>query len=223
MSLPGGTTMQIGQLRNVIEAFAGFGAVVCGYDNCADLMGLASVFPSGSKQTTAQFLGHLKKSLPRGGRFPSPEALTVQLQAVEATLSSVGAKASADIGSLLALLEASHSIQTEEFTRTLAVARDFVPPAKADRAKPEAKPDAIVAGYIERFRKAGGKTREFEAVLAALKADSKLSDTRVKKISKALWGKPAKTRQEAFDHVLAFQNQEALSASSSKALDLVSV
>jgi hypothetical protein len=215
--------MQVGQLRHVIEAFVNFGALLCRNGDCTDLRALASVLPPSSRQTVTQFLAHLKKSLPKGARFQSPEALRPQLEAIEAALSAAGTKASADIKNLLALLEGNQSVGAEQFTRTLAAARDFVPPSKTKPPKPETRVDAIVAGYVDRFRKAAGKSREFETVFAALRADSKLSDARVKKISKALWAKSAKSRPEAFDHILAFQNQEALSFSSSKALDLTAV
>jgi len=212
--------MQIGQLRRLIEALSDFGSVVCGTGEGSDLRSFAAVFPSNSKQTTTQFIANLKKSLSKGGRFDCPAALRSQLEAIETALSLAGGTSSNDIKGLLAVLESSRSANLSEFIQRIVAAREFVPPVKTPKPKTEPKTDAVVAGYVDRLKRSAAKSREFEVVFSSLKSDSKLSDARVKKISKALWGKPASSRAEAFNHILAYQNREVLAASSARALDL---
>jgi hypothetical protein len=215
--------MQVRQLRRVIDDFADFSVAVCESDRASDLRQVAAIFPSDSKATTANFSSHLKKSLPKGGRFKCPLALRTQLERIEAALTSSGAKAASDIKSLLDLCEPSVAVDVTEFVRRLVAARDYVPPAKATKPKGQPQVDAVVVGYVDRFKSTAAKSGEFEAVFRSLKADAKLSDGRIKKISKALWGLSAKSREEAFDHILAFHNREALSHASSKALELSAV
>jgi hypothetical protein len=215
--------MEARQLKHLIEAIVDLSATVCAEGRAFDLKELAALFPSSGKLTTAQFANHLKKSLPKGGKFPCPNAVRAQLNALESLLSLVGAKSASDIKSLLALLDAKQTATRGEFLRQIVMARDFVPPAKVIKPKGIPKTDAVVAGYVDRLKKTAVRSREFEVVFNSLKVDTKLSDARVRKISKALWGKSAKSRAQALQHILEFQNREVLSYSSEKGLELAPV
>jgi hypothetical protein len=219
----GGKSMETGQLRRLIEGIVDLSATVCAEGRVFDLKEFAAIFPLSGKLTTAQFANHLKKSLPKGGKFPCPKAVRAQLDALESLLSLAGAKPAGDIKSLLALLDANRTTTSGDFLRQIVAARDFVPPAKVIKPKATPKTDAAVAGYVDRLKKTAVRSREFEVVFNSLKADTKLSDARIKKISKALWGKSAKSRDQALQHILEFQNREVLSYSSEKGLELAPV
>jgi hypothetical protein len=215
--------MQTGQLRRLIESFAEFAATVGGPSVAVDISKYASILPSEGKQTSAQFVAHLRRSLSKGASFECPPVLWARLKAIEASLSLVSAGAGADIKALVSVLEASPSATLDEFFQRMSAARDFVPPAKIAKPKAAPKVDAVVANYVERLRNTASVSKEFERVLSSLLNDRKVSDTRVKKISKELWGRTAKSREEAFSHIQAFHRREALSASSNRTLEMTSV
>ena len=125
--------------------------------------------------------------------------------------------------SLIALLDAKQATTSNDFVRQLTTARDFVPPPKVAKPKGAPKVDTILAGYVDRLKSTAVRSREFEAVFNSLKGDAKLSEARIKKISKALWGKSARTREQALQHILEFQNREVESYSSEKGLELAPV
>jgi hypothetical protein len=225
--------MKVEQLKTIIQSFAEFGSAACDAEAFQDLRDFAAIFPSGD-ETTAKFITRLKKGLPKGETFSCPNGLWMRLKGMETCLDAAGAKSGADLSAVLAIFTESSSASAREFIASLIAARDYVAPPKpvkvaktpkAPKTPKDPKPrkpkvGEIVANYIESLqRTASLSAAEFGGVFDSLKADDGLSDASVKKISKTLWGRPAKSRAEAFDHIQAFRNREALTASSLKALD----
>jgi hypothetical protein len=222
--------MKVEQLSAIIQSFAEFGSAACDAQAFADLRDFATIFPSGD-ETTAKFVTRLKKGLPKGETFSCPSGLWMRLKGMAKCLDAAGAKSGADLSAVLAIFTEGSSASAREFIGSLIAARDYVAPpkppkiAKAPKTPKTPKPrkpkvGEIVANYIESLqRTASLSAAEFGGVFDSLKADDGLSDASVKKISKTLWGRPAKSRAEAFDHIQAFRNREALTSASLKALD----
>jgi hypothetical protein len=225
--------MQVEQLKTLIQSFAEFGSAACDSEAFGDLRDFAAIFPSGN-EATIKFVARLTKRQPNGEKFPCPRRLWIHLKGIETCLAVAGAKSSAaDLSAILAICTDSSSASAREFIGSLIAARDYVAPPKPPKAtKPKAakapkprkpKVGEIVESYIESLRRTASlSTAEFGGIFDGLKADDGLSDASVKKIAKTLWGRTAKSRAEAFDHIQAFRNREALTASSLKALDMAS-
>lgn len=225
--------MQVRQLKTLLQSFAEFGGTACEAEAFADLRDFAAVF-STKDETTAKFVARLKKGLPKGETFACPRKLRMHLEGIASCLSAAEAKSSKDLSDLLAIFSKTHSTSTREFIQHIIAARDFVAPQRAQKLpkkpqekKPkEKKPKVaeIVASYIESLQRAASLSAAgFAAIYDALRADDRLSDASVKKIAKALWGRTSKSRTEAFEHIQAFRNREALTSSSLKALDVSSI
>jgi hypothetical protein len=215
--------MKANEIRKLLEAACNF-ATLSGGQQFDELGQFLKIIDVNDTRTVAAFVKKLvanSKALDIPARHPP--LLALQLKKLHELLKIAGAsKATADIASLQSLLKGEAGEQIETFNFNLCKARDYIPAARATTTRTP-REDKIVTAHSERLNSLIFSPVEFIEVLNNLRFDTGISDARVKKIAKALTGKTAKTRDDAINKIVLYQNKSALDRGSEQALENVGV
>lgn len=217
--------MKVTQLRKLLEAFTAFAQAGCNDGQIGELQTFTTVLPKAGDESTADFVKRIRKNLIAEGRpQKSPRILRVHIECLASALEVAQAKTShKDVKLLLTLFDGNAMTSLAEFIEDLTRARDYVVPAKPRKTpaqkRGDSAPDQVVTRWVDNLNSSLFSPAKFSVALDTLRNDSKISDTRVKKITKMLSGKSAKTREGALEILLQHQNKQALSRESADSLE----
>lgn len=216
--------MEATQLRKLLESFSSFAEGARGEHAQCELRAFASVLPQTGRETVSAFVKKVKKNRAmQDYTIESPKDLHAQIESIANILEHAKATASRkDVLLLLTLFDGPANDDARTFLAAIRDARDYVTPERtAAPRSASAKPDQVVAEWVQSLNAILLSPQEFGDALERLKRDKKISDARVKKIAKTLSGRTAKTRDEALSSILQHQNKEALAIGSYQSLQAV--